>query len=650
MTLPPDGLDRPSYDAMKSRGIHPQFPPTPPTREQFARLRSLFTGRTPPDVPSNFLIAPGNGRAMALGTPTPLVTTSFARIPNGLSMPAHSSAFPEPDDQFYYYATTPDIFGTSIPPGELIRLLGTRSRAAFLQFCAEALTKLEAPGIEDDVDRLFVDITFSGDELLRARSLMAAGRKILNPHALLVLAKMALILSPENPPAGEPEDWTNIVLAMFGVAEGLTDREFFGRPAVDGQMAGLPAEVALDLTSSLYFHSRSSSGYDLAHFRRIWQQIAPHLYRTSPDDYLDFAKVFRQAKRVPLADVVHVAAYIWVACSIGGPVVTLDNFSSLTMPAERIKPVLDLLSADQSSLAEMVRDEADTDDFGFAWTFSKLGQFPFIRGSEGSYLLISPRLLFHRVFGGLIYHDVYQHLAGERKRRGRVKRLREDATEKYALEVVSRIAPAVGGHRRIYTEKDLKRAYGEVQRCDSVIDYGDAFVLVEVTSRRLTRQSVAGRTLADLERDIELLAGAKAEQLDSTIRRLHQDESALTGLPSQPGRIFHPVIVVDDHFPVFPITMKGIRDHLATKGYLNGGHTTQLEIISIQELDYIEAVVENGGPTFQQLLKGKSGARLRDYPLVNYMLRELRLSWPMPSQADQLCQDLLQDALDAFTA
>ncbi|WP_235487598.1 hypothetical protein, partial [Frankia sp. AvcI1] len=121
------------------------------------------------------------------------------------------------------------------------------------------------------------------------------------------------------------------------------------------------------------------------------------------------------------------------------------------------------------------------------------------------------------------------------------------------------------------------------------------------------------------------------------------------GLPNRPRRLYHPVIVVDDHFPISPVTMSGIRSHIASRGYLGDDRITQLEVISLDELDHVEAVAEAGGPTFQQLLEGKNSARLRDMHLVNYMRAERGLVWTMSSSVDRLFSELLPEVLDMMT-
>jgi len=109
------------------------------------------------------------------------------------------------------------------------------------------------------------------------------------------------------------------------------------------------------------------------------------------------------------------------------------------------------------------------------------------------------------------------------------------------MEVLSEIVPPLAGRQRLYKESDLKAIYGQhVQACDAVIDYGDSFVLVEATSRRLTRESAAGNSIEDLDNEIHNLIEAKGEQLQSTISLLRGDDRLTGTVP----RRFYPVVVL----------------------------------------------------------------------------------------------------------
>jgi hypothetical protein len=86
-----------------------------------------------------------------------------------------------------------------------------------------------------------------------------------------------------------------------------------------------------------------------------------------------------------------------------------------------------------------------------------------------------------------------------------------------------------GGARRVWYEEDMQQAWspkrGKVSVCDIAIDYGWAWVCIEVVSGRLTQKTLTGGTAADFDQDVAKLVEKKVKQLDATIQ--HLDRSTL---------------------------------------------------------------------------------------------------------------------------
>jgi hypothetical protein len=97
-------------------------------------------------------------------------------------------------------------------------------------------------------------------------------------------------------------------------------------------------------------------------------------------------------------------------------------------------------------------------------------------------------------------------------------------------ESIQRIVPELpGGARRVWYEEDMQQAWspkrGKVSVCDIAIDYGWAWVCIEVVSGRLTQKTLTGGTAADFDQDVAKLVEKKVKQLDATIQ--HLDRSTL---------------------------------------------------------------------------------------------------------------------------
>jgi hypothetical protein len=203
-------------------------------------------------------------------------------------------------------------------------------------------------------------------------------------------------------------------------------------------------------------------------------------------------------------------------------------------------------------------------------------------------------------------------------------------------------AQLTGGARRIWDDDDQQAAWGKRSKkekaCDLLIDYGWAWVCIEVVSGRLTQKSVARGSGGDFDQDVDKLVEDKLEQLDATIRNLRDREAELTGRAPMPGKRFFPVVLAGYGFPANPITMSVIQQRTAAAGLLQGPDVGAVEILDFDTLEQVEAVAEQGGPSFADLLAGKQTANLRLASLDQYMHFERKLELRRPRRVGAILQ------------
>jgi hypothetical protein len=216
-------------------------------------------------------------------------------------------------------------------------------------------------------------------------------------------------------------------------------------------------------------------------------------------------------------------------------------------------------------------------------------------------------------------------ICGDKKLKRKAEGCFEYISEVYALEVLRDAVPTAGVVR-LYKDDALRRAYGDRRKvADAAIDYGDAWVVVEVTTSRPQRGTVSGQSEKAVSDDLDKLV-EKASQIESTIAAIRTDETALTGASSPGHRHFHPVLVVTDGFPVNPISLTLLRERLAARGLLQNSDTGPLEVLDLEELEMIEQVHHAGGPSLRDLLAGKEASGVMgNVGLRDYMLLSLRL-------------------------
>ncbi|GHH62319.1 hypothetical protein GCM10018781_10330 [Kitasatospora indigofera] len=308
-------------------------------------------------------------------------------------------------------------------------------------------------------------------------------------------------------------------------------------------------------------------------------------------------------------------------------------FGGLGIPKERALAALGVISCSLPQMKVEIAKDHQGLGGGFAWSIGPFEQYPVI-WADDAIAVIDPKLLINRIFGWLPFFDVQSRLSG--KRRGQFRDYAGRISEMYALEVVASIAPDHLG-KRIYTEDELRAAYGaDIKVVDAVIDYGDSWVVLDVSTRQLMRGSVAGTSAEDVKKDLDALAVKKAHQIQSTINCLRADESRLTGYPAAPGRRYYPVVVASEGFPVSPVTSLMVEDALRNEGVLQAGDVAPLQIVDTVDLELIESLEESGKSTFNRILHDKPQANLSRMSIRDFVLVECGLRFERPRRMEAL--------------
>lgn len=604
------------------------------------QLRALVSSRHLEGLPEVGIVTLEEGRKYFTGTTLQIVQPEWVTTAGGLIIPK-SVGVVTPFDLIQSYVTASDFLGRPLGGDELVAALQRRPIGHALRFVAYWMGHLDKPDISTDLlERQFIDSYFGGDSHSRALGMMRSKRRILVPQLLLALAKAAIAVCPEDPPKPDLAlDDLPLVTAMLGIADHLG----VGSKSVDVEAegpkwGGLPPELALEMTSNLYFNSSYDEASLITRFVRMWVELAS---AADPNQQRSFAALFEEATGLSLMDVVTGTLAVWAHCVGGNFAVAPAYFKDTALGEPGGKQILDFLSADRRRLAEALGEEvADA----FDWTYSTFERYPIVRMTNGDYLVLSPNLLLNRVFGGLCYFDALSKFGKNKKRKGALVQLRGDVTASFVLEGLERMfPPLLGGQKRVFTESDVQASLGGGQVCDAVVDYGDAFLLFEVTFRRLTREAAAGRSIADLDNEIKNLIHAKGEQLDSTIKALRATPSALTA-GTELRRRYFPIIVVDDQFPVFPSMVEEYSNRLREAGFLEGPEVAPLEILSLEELDLVEGIFERHGKSLRDLLEMKARANLGHMSLKNFALVELRLFGHRPQRVGEQFKQFMKKA------
>jgi hypothetical protein len=605
----------------------------------------MFTSAEPADVRAG-VVPIQAGREMVAGSTASVLESRFVVRGDGLAVPV--SAVPVPINLVGVYLTAAEAFGLPLIPSVVEDNLARLSFPDVLGFVAGTLARHRMPGVPiAETDLAFAEQWLAGPALERVLNLLGdPKRRLIVPQALYVLVKMAARCCPDAVlPAVEPG---RPPVGLFG-ALGVLDED--GEDGLEDSDRVIDTEVGAftgRLLANQYMNKPLDEVHLMARFVRQWLELPGE--RSGEPRVVDLRQAFADATGVTLDDVLVVTAALWARSLEGVPYVPPGYFRELGWSEARLADALRLFTVDMVGLRGLLWKEA----LGRspAWSVDTLGQYPVVRLDDGGLLVLDRNLLVRRIFGGLLAYDVVNALAAESrtgaKRARQVSGCLQHLAEVYALEVLHAITSGGLGRSRVYDDAALQKAFARKGRrlADAAVDYGDAWVVVEVTTSKLTQDSVTSSPTA-LSKDLDKLVG-KVEQIDQTIAALRTEEHQLTGSQAAGARRFYPLLVVADGFPVNPMSTELLRQRVGKRGLLAGDDVAPLEVIDPVELEMLEGLADEGGPSIRDVLAGKEHAVFFRSSLRDYLLIERDLHPGHTERVSELMHKALDPALAAL--
>ncbi|MCX4920095.1 hypothetical protein [Streptomyces sp. NBC_00687] len=614
--------------------------------QRIESLSKMFTDAEPASLRAGYLADPSAGRPVLKGSTATALVPRWNEHSSGLLVPATVQP-PAPLDLGAAYLTCDEIFGVALPADYAVRQLGRLPLEGVIRFCAQVLNALALPGGSVEA----IEAHFAGQWLeepvrSRVRNLLRdESRRLLVPQAFMLLARMALEISPDTLPDDLSD--VDIVGALFSLTQTMGRLPGIGPSVITDK----PGTLGRELIANQHFHRSWSVPGVLARYARRWLQL-PSEHHGEPG-IVDLSQTYQDCTGARLEDLAAVAGYLWLCTTMGRFVIEPGELAGLAMPAERVEAVLTLITNDLPGMREAVRRERPGQRT--QWSFDPFQQWPVIRLPENRLLILDPRHLISRAFGWLPIWDIEfpppgrTKPAGHRKTVARAKQTLRHCSEIYVSEVLHAITRDEGTTRRVYDDTELKTAYtaqGQ-RRADAAIDYPGTWIVIEVTTTQLRRDAATAVPGESQIQDIDKLVD-ELDQIDATINALRGDETALTGAPAADDRRFLPLLVLPEGFPVNPITLTVIRERARNRGLFTRPDTDPVEIVDVEELEMIEALQEASGPSLLDILRGKQSGSLRNAAVRDHILHVLRVHPDAPARHGGLLDSALKPLVNAL--
>ncbi|KQP24806.1 hypothetical protein ASF38_14795 [Aeromicrobium sp. Leaf272] len=445
----------------------------------------------------------------------------------------------------------------------------------------------------------------------------------------MALVKGGLLVST---PRGEVPTETremhqDLVLALIGLSSAMGPGDDEVNEHEDGWvMTHVPGEIGRSVVANQAFNAPLNERENWAVLQRCWRELPVELQ----DDprVMDLEQEYANVVGIELEDLMAVSALAWAESLAGRstfPIQLLET--SFGFDAAKLARLVELISATPEQMCELVTKDAEK--YGFEWSRRVFEERPAVLWPTGHLTIVDPDLVLNRSTGMWPMFDILRELEvrGDRKRINQVRGAVSHVHEIYAREVLDAIVGE--GTERAYDEKVLQRAY-RGKAADVALDYGEAWVIVEITTTGAQAATIAGSSdeafMQDLDRYVDKLG-----QVMAVIDNLRADEKRLTGTASTVDKRFIPVLVVANTFVTSPITMTLLLERFQAN-YSPRHDVAEPTVLTLEDLHAIEGLQEQGGPSLLQLLEGRARSGLRHMAMKDYILLDLRRNPPPPER------------------
>ena len=422
----------------------------------------------------------------------------------------------------------------------------------------------------------------------------------------ILAALRRTLLQPEPDDGKDDVDylWESILL-VHAVSTLLYEHQ---SPTDPGRSyAGLAGPVTMEIIRNELFYARRLEGFSsLSRLFLLWTRYGRRITKTSLR--AEPTSLLLEATGLEIED--------WLVCSLAvqSRMVTGDILWSIIdshSPAMR-DAFLDQVRLDPASARSKLRDNRGE------WDFLVFQRYPLIE-IAGDVLVVDDRYLLERMAEGP-YWNVSEHEKSISE--GAWLRWTQsygEMVESYVLDVANRMVPPVlDGGRSVYYEDELLQAYpGKV--CDLLIDYGDVWWCLEIVSSQVTTDTRIDGKMRSFDKDTEKIVLKKVRQLDTIIRRLLRDETAITGRQAVVGRRVVPTIVNLGTYPVNPVAGRHIDELLKETDLLQDSQIEPLCVIDIGEIELLEGLFTNKGHNPVEVLREWKQSPLSQIRLFYYL-------------------------------
>jgi hypothetical protein len=293
--------------------------------------------------------------------------------------------------------------------------------------------------------------------------------------------------------------------------------------------------------------------------------------------------------------------------------------------AERSDRLAHAISATREEFRYAFSTSGQTDAH-IAWDHTPFEQQPFLRGEDGSLMLLSPRALQAWMTRG-IYFRMMEAARGredagttERSRVERFTRFCGPLAERYVLRLVERSYEAHEPERPVSVSGEQRYRLGKSPALspDVAISQPPDLVLVEVYSGRVPRQARVNPTRHEVNATLEKMLITKLGKLQDRIADLLAERVTLPGVCDiETLKVWPMVLLAGEGIALTPILWRWVEMFLPD-GSFSDERVGPPTVCSLDEFERLLVLVERG-ESLPALLASFHGSAYSRLPILNWI-------------------------------
>ncbi|MCL5036053.1 MAG: hypothetical protein M1269_02945, partial [Chloroflexi bacterium] len=296
-------------------------------------------------------------------------------------------------------------------------------------------------------------------------------------------------------------------------------------------------------------------------------------------------------------------------------IIPLQYFSKTKISDEKVKKCLELFTADIEKYKNEYKKDRMARRMEDSYAFLTMRKFPLFQLEDGKIIPLDIRFLVDKISSN-IYWTIMEHQKTNGDR-NRFTNFFGEIFEIYVIEIFQRI---MHGTNRLHSKINYGKP--EKESPEVILDYSPDFIFIDAKTSRLRLETVTTGDLALYNQDLEKCFFDSIKQMSNRINDFKNKEFPINGKHYKDGDKIWPVIVYLDDFPIDPVIWEYLNKKIAE---LKIPHLKNLEILDINELENIEAILSNNsGLSFLDILKEKNKGPFKNYSMNNYLYKTLK--------------------------